>query len=258
MDIVHAVILGVVEGVTEFLPISSTGHMIIAADIMRVPETEFVKTFEIAIQLGAIAAVFSIYWRVFLLDWEIGKKVLAAFVPTAIVGFILYKFIKKFLLGNVAIVGAALLLGGIALIIFERIYKKNRANIHTLGDITYIQAFIIGMAQALAVVPGVSRSAATIIGGLMLGLGRVTVVEFSFLLAVPTMLAATALDIIKSHAAISAGDWGVLGIGFLTAMVVAYLSVKFLLGWVRRNNFIAFGVYRIMMGIFVLAFLRHH
>src|SRR3989338_225141 len=123
MDIIHAIVLAVVEGVTEFLPVSSTGHMIIASHLMRMPQTEFLKTFEIAIQLGAIGAVFGLYWRTFLLDWEIGLKVLAAFIPTAIIGFIVYKAIKKFLLGNIMVVAVALLVGGIFLVVFELLYK---------------------------------------------------------------------------------------------------------------------------------------
>lgn len=258
MELMHAVVLGIVEGITEFLPISSTGHMIITSKLMQVPETEFLKTFEIAIQLGAILAVVSMYWRTFLLDWEIGKKVMAAFVPTAIIGFILYKFIKQFLLGNIVVVGLALLIGGIFLIIFEKLYKPKNVTVHSLVDISYRQAILIGMAQALAVIPGVSRSAATIVGGLALGISRVSIVEFSFLLAVPTMTAATALDILKSSAIISATDYGILAVGFVIALAVAYVSVKLLLNYVRKNNFIAFGIYRIMMGFLVLIFLAGH
>ncbi len=255
MDILHTVILAVVEGLTEFLPVSSTGHMIIASHFMGMPQTEFLKTFEIAIQLGAIGAVFSMYWRTFLLDWETGIKVLTAFIPTAIVGFLLYKLIKQFLLGNVLIVAIALILGGVFLIIFEKTYKKDDVKVDSLSKISFVQALIIGLCQSLAVVPGVSRSASTIIGGLCLGISRVTIVEFSFLLAVPTMLAAAVFDILKSSSSISFAEFGVLGIGFVTAFIVALFSVKFLLKYVKQNNFIAFGVYRIMMGIFVLVFI---
>ena len=254
MDIIHAVILAIVEGLTEFLPVSSTGHMIIASHVMHVPQTEFLKTFEIAIQAGAIGAVFSLYWRTFLLDWEIGLKVLAAFVPTAVIGFILYKAIKHFLLGNIMVVGAALLLGGIFLVVFELLYKGRQGKIQCMEQITYPQAIIIGLCQALAVVPGVSRSAATIVAGLMLGVSRRTIVEFSFLLAVPTMLAATVLDLLKSGVDISPAQAGDLGLGFAVAFGVAFATVKFLLRYIKQNDFIPFGIYRIAVGA-VLLFL---
>ena len=256
MNIIDAVILAIVEGVTEFLPISSTGHMIIVSHLMRMPQTEFLKTFEIAIQLGAIGAVFSLYWRVFLLDWETGRKVLAAFIPTAVIGFILYKIIKKFLIGNLTVVAAALLLGGIFLVVFELFYKGKQAKTEGIERVTYPQAVIIGICQALAVIPGVSRSAATIAGGLMLGVSRSTIVEFSFLLAVPTMLAATILDVLKSSAAMTFADAGVLAVGFGAAFIIAFASVKFLLHYVKRNDFIVFGIYRIMVGFLLLFFCR--
>ncbi|MBI4310016.1 MAG: undecaprenyl-diphosphate phosphatase [Candidatus Omnitrophica bacterium] len=257
MDITHAIILAVVEGLTEFLPVSSTGHMIIASQLLHMPQTEFLKTFEIAIQLGAIGAVFSLYWRVFLLDWEVGKKVMAAFIPTAVIGFFLYKAIKQFLLGNMMVVAVAMLLGGIFLVVFELLYKGKQGNIQGMDRITYTQAITIGLCQALAVIPGVSRSAATIVGGLMLGISRRAIVEFSFLLAVPTMLAATALDLLKSSSSISFADAGVLGVGFGTAFIVAFATVKFLLCYVQANDFIPFGIYRIVVGMVLLfCFMR--
>jgi len=257
MDIFHTIVLAVIEGVTEFLPVSSTGHMIIASHLMQMPQTEFLKTFEIAIQLGAIAAVTGLYWRTFLLDWEIDAKVLAAFVPTAIIGLLLYKIVKKTLLGNAWVVIWAWFIGGAFIILFECFYPiKN--SIKEMKKISYPQAVLIGICQALAVIPGVSRSAATIIGGLMLGVERKTIVEFSFLLAVPTMLAATVLDLLKTDADITAGEWGMLGLGFLVAFVVAWGAVKFLLQYVQRHNFTAFGVYRVFAALisgFILSLL---
>lgn len=257
MELIHAVVIAIVEGLTEFLPVSSTGHMIIASHMMNMPQTEFLKTFEIAIQLGAIGAVFSLYWRVFLLDWEVGAKVLAAFVPTAVIGFLLYKIVKQFLLGNVAVVGLALLVGGIFLVVFERLYRGKQGAVKDLHGISYAQAVIIGLCQSVAVVPGVSRSAATIVGGLMLGISRTVIVEFSFLLAVPTMLAATVLDLLKSGPRITAHEFGLLAVGFVVAFAVAFATVKFLLRYVQRNDFIAFGVYRIAVGVLVLCFLQN-
>ena len=258
MSVLDAVILSIVEGLTEFLPVSSTGHMIMASHIMHLPQTEFLKTFEIAIQWGAIGAVFFLYWRTFLLDWEIGVKVLAAFVPTAVVGFILYKFIKKYLLSNVFVVGTALLAGGIFLIAFELFYKRRgppQIKVNGLEQITYRQAVIIGLCQAVAVIPGVSRSAATIVGGLCLGLSRKTVVEFSFLLAVPTMTAATALDLLKSGAEIDGPQWGILAVGFAGAFAVALAAVKFLLHYVKYYDFIPFGIYRVGAGLLALLWI---
>ena len=256
MEILHAIILSVVEGITEFLPVSSTGHMIITSHLMHIPQTEFLKTFEIAIQLGAIMAVFSRYWRVFLLDWEVVTKLTAAFVPTALVGLVLYKMIKKVLMGNAWVVVWALLVGGVLIILFEHFYKEKRATVNDLKHITYTQAMLIGLCQALAVVPGVSRSAATILGGLMLGVGRATIVEFSFLLAVPTMLAATVLDIYKSTAVLKSSDWGILGIGFMVAWLVAWITVRFFIKYVQQHNFTAFGVYRIAIALVLMVLFK--
>ncbi len=253
MDIFQAVILGVVEGVTEFLPVSSTGHMVIAAHLLKMPHTEFLKTFEIAIQLGAIMAVAGMYWRTFLLDWDIGLRVLAAFVPTAVIGLLLYKVIKQYLLGNMLVVVWSLFIGGALLILFEMYFRPKQEPVEKLEKITYKQAIIIGLCQALAVIPGVSRSAATIVGGMFLGISRRTIVEFSFLLAVPTMLAATLLDVAKTDAVLSADEWGVLGVGFIVAFIVAWFSVKFLLRYITRYNFTPFGVYRVLLALVLLS-----
>ncbi len=256
MDLIHAVILAIIEGVTEFLPVSSTGHMIAASHLMGMPQTEFLKTFEISIQLGAIAAVAGLYWRTFLLDWEVMVKVAAAFVPTAVIGFILYKLIKKFLLGNVLVVAWALFVGGVLLILFERLYRPKGKVITRMQDISYPQALWIGLCQAIAVVPGVSRSAATILGGLAVGVQRQVIVEFSFLLAVPTMLAATILDLIKTEAVLDSQAWGTLTVGFVLAFVVAWASVKFLLHYVRKHDLSVFGFYRVIAAVLLLLFIR--
>ncbi|MBI3602321.1 MAG: undecaprenyl-diphosphate phosphatase [Candidatus Omnitrophica bacterium] len=257
MDILHAVILSIIEGISEFLPISSTGHMIIASHLMHMPQTEFLKTFEIAIQLGAITAVIGLYWRVFLLDWEVTTKVMAAFVPTAAVGLIFYKLVKHYLLGNALVVIWSLLGGGVLIILFERLYRPKEDHIREVAQISYPQAMLIGLCQALAVIPGVSRSAATILSGLMLGVSRHTIVEFSFLLAVPTMLGATVLDLIKTDADLSLHEWGMLALGFAVAWTVALVSVKFFLYYIQRHNFTAFGIYRVIAAV-VFAFLLFH
>lgn len=251
MNVIDTFILGLVEGVTEFLPISSTGHLILAGKVLGLPESEFLKTFDIAIQLGAILAVIVLYARSLLVNVEILKRVAAAFVPTAVIGFVLYKLIKKFLLANSGVVLWSLFLGGIFLVVFERVYRERNAARGDLARMSYRDAVLIGLFQSLAVVPGVSRSAATIVGGLILGMTRRAVVEFSFLLAVPTMLAATAWDLLKTSQDITLGprEWQMLGLGFVTAFAVAIVSIKFLLHFIQRHNFMSFGIYRICVAV---------
>lgn len=248
MTFLHAIVLGIVEGITEFLPISSTGHMILAADLLKIPATEFVKSFQIIIQLGAIAAVLFLYWGQL---WKIEniKKIIVGSTPTAIIGFGLYKIIKENFLSSTPIVLWAMLVGGIILILFEYYYRGPDVYEEKTSDITYRQAFIIGIFQCLAVIPGISRSAATIIGGLSLGIPRKTIIEFSFMLAIPVILGASALDIYKTPAILSENNIPLLAVGFLTAFIVALLAIKFLLRFIKNNNFIPFGIYRIVAAI---------
>lgn len=249
MTFLQAVLLGVVEGITEFLPISSTGHLILTAHILGLSQTEFLKSFEIAIQLGAILAVVVLYRHRFLTEREVLKRVLAAFLPSAVLGFIFYYLIKKYLLGSTAVVLWSLFIGGIFLIIFESFYKEKETNADGLSKMTYTQAFLIGIFQSIAMIPGVSRAAATIVGGLCLGLKRKTIVEFSFLLAVPTMLAATALDLVRHGSSFSLSEAGFLLTGFITSFVVAIFGMKFFLYYVKNHDFTAFGVYRILAAL---------
>ncbi len=245
---IQAIILGIVEGITEFLPISSTGHLTLTANLLNLPDTEFWKSFEIAIQLGAILSVVVLYWNKIWSSRTLFLKVATAFVPTAIIGLIFYSLIKKFLLGNTIVVLVALLVGGILMIIFEKWYsKKPQLPENNLEDISYKQAGLIGLFQSLAIVPGVSRAAATIIGGLLLGLNRKTIIEFSFLLAVPTMAAATGLDLIKSNFAFSQSEWVTLAFGFVTSFIVALFAIKFLLRFIKNHTFEGFGWYRIIL-----------
>lgn len=249
MDYFQAIILSIIEGLSEFLPISSTGHLILASEALNIPQTNFVKSFQIFIQLGAILAVVVLYWRMVLQNKAIWKKIITAFIPTAIIGFLLYKFIKVYLLGNDKITLLALLIGGIILIVLELIYKEKDHHVEKIEDITYKNAAIIGLCQSLAVIPGVSRSAATVIGALFLGTKRKAAVEFSFLLAVPTMLAATGLDLVKENFAFTADQYSILAIGFLGSFVVAIVAIKWLLRFVRNHTFIPFGIYRIVLAI---------
>lgn len=249
MEFWHAFIFGVVEGISEFLPISSTGHLILTARILHLPQTEFVKSFEIVIQLGAIFSVVMLYFKSLCVDLESLKRILAAFFPTAVLGFLFHKIAKQFLLGNFHVVLGALFIGGIILIVFELLYKEKDCAVNEVRNISYKQAFLIGIFQTLAIIPGVSRSAATILGGLSLGLKRKTIVEFSFLLAVPTMLAATVLDLVKSAHAFSADQLGSLAVGFVVSFAVAVLAIRFFIHYIQKHNFIVFGIYRILVAI---------
>ncbi len=249
MDTFSAFILGIVEGVSEFLPISSTGHLILTSNLLGISQTEFVKTFEIAIQLGAIISVIVLYWKKFLMNFAVLKRVFAAFLPTAIIGFIFYKFIKNYLLSSSSIVLWSLFLGGVFLIVFELLHKDKSNASSDVASISYKQAILIGIFQAIAVIPGVSRSAATIIGGLILGLRRDVIVEFSFLLAVPTMLAATLLDLYKNADSFTQSEFSLLGIGFVTSFIVAIFAIKFLISFIKKYSFISFGVYRILIAL---------
>ncbi len=255
VNLLQALIFGIVEGITEFLPISSTGHLMLTAGALDLSQTEFLKTFEIAIQLGAILSVIVLYWRSLLVNFEIFKRVVAAFIPTAALGLLFYKIIKQFLMGSNAIVLWSMFIGGICLIVFELLHKEKDDAVDDLSVIPYRTSFLIGLFQSIAMIPGVSRSAATIVGGLILGLRRKAIVEFSFLLAIPTMLAATGLDLVKNVSGFSMAQIGSLAIGFVLSFVFAMLSVKFLLSFIQRHTFIGFGVYRIALSVLFWIYL---
>jgi undecaprenyl-diphosphatase len=256
MSFLHVLILSMIEGLTEFLPISSTGHLILASKLLSIAETDFVKTFQIVIQLGAILGVATLYSRKFLTSISLLKKLAVAFVPTAIVGFTLYPLIKGVLLGSSAITLNALFWGGIALIGVEWLLKRKKAEAKEMGEVTYKQALLIGTFQSFSVVPGVSRAAATIIGGLLSGLDRSTATEFSFLLAVPTMFAATGLDIYKSRHVIASAGFLTLFAGTVLSFFFAILAVKFLVNYVKKHDFTAFGVYRIALAALFWVFVK--
>src|SRR3990167_8642621 len=220
MNVFQSFILGIVEGATEFLPISSTGHLVLASSLLGVVQSDFVKSFEIVIQLGAILAVVVLYFKSFF-DTELIKRLIIAF--------------KRWHIRRESAVVAALT---------------------PPSALSYRQAFLVGLAQASAIIPGVSRSGATIIGGLALGLNRATIVEFSFLLAVPTMAAATALSLYKGHALVfTTHEWTALAVGFVTSFVVALASIRWLLSYVRHHSFTAFGVYRIVLSLAFFVYL---
>jgi undecaprenyl-diphosphatase len=254
MSIFYAIILGIVEGVTEFLPISSTAHLILAAHVMHLAETEFVKSFQIIIQLGAILSVVVLYWKKFL-DIEILKKLVVAFIPTGVIGLTVYKALKSYLLGNMTVVLSSLLIGGVLLIVWESFAKHSDEDVD-LAHITYGKALLIGLFQSVAIIPGVSRAAATIVGGSLIGIPKKTIVEFSFMLAVPTMLAASALELLKNHSAIS-GNAAPLAVGFVVSFITAIAAIKSFLGYIKRHNFAVFGWYRVALAIaFYFVFIR--
>jgi undecaprenyl-diphosphatase len=248
MTFLHAIIIGIVEGITEFLPISSTGHIIITGTLLQIPDTNFLKSFGVIIQLGAILGVVFLYFNA-LINIKNIKKIIVGSIPTALIGFGLYDIIKKDLLGSTNVVLWAMLLGGLFLIIFEYFYKGPDVEEEQTYDITYKQSFIIGIFQSLAVIPGVSRSAASIIGGLSLGIPRKTIVEFSFMLAVPVMIGASSLDVYKNLEIFTKANFTILATGFITSFIVSIIAIKFLLRFIKSNNFIPFGVYRIIAAI---------
>ncbi len=250
MNVGQAIVLGFVEGVTEFLPISSTGHMILVSNFLGIAQSDFVKSFEIIIQLGAILAVVVFYARKIVMQKELILPVLLGFVPTAVIGLVMYRIVKTYLLGNTSIVVGSLFVGGIIMIAVER-WIVPSWNRRSRPFISGRDAMLIGLFQAMAIIPGVSRSAATIIGGLLLGVRRENIVEFSFLLAIPTMAAATGLDLISNASLFSSTQAGLLAVGFVVSFVTALGSIRFLLHYIKMHDFAAFGVYRIVVAIMV-------
>jgi undecaprenyl-diphosphatase len=241
------IILAIVEAITEFLPVSSTGHTILAAVILGVEQTPFVKSFYLVLEFGSIVSVVVLYWRLFF-NFEIIKRVIVGVLPTGIIGLVLYRTFKDFLLGNTQVVLWALLLGGIFLIVFEWRYRE-RATYDDVTSIPYKHCLLIGLFQSISVIPGLSRSTATITGGLVLGLKRQTTVLYSFLLAVPTMIGVSSFDLLMSFTPLSQepSQVGLLALGFVTSFLVALVVIKMFLSYIRTNNFIPFGVYRILI-----------
>ncbi|RMG67348.1 MAG: undecaprenyl-diphosphate phosphatase [Bacteroidetes bacterium] len=253
MNLIQTIILAAVEGLTEFLPVSSTGHMILASSLMNIHEDPFVKTFEVAIQLGAILAIVLLYAQRFLQGLPIYFKLAAAFLPTAIIGFLAYDFIKGYLF-NPIVVSTSLVIGGIILILIDRRVVRQESKVENLADIPYKQAFMIGLFQCLSMIPGVSRAAATIIGGVFNGLDKKQATEFSFLLAVPTMFAATGYDLLRTSVAFSQHEWMLLAVGLVVAFITAWIAVKIFLRIVENYGFKHFGYYRIVIGLLFLLY----
>ena len=265
MDILTPVLLGVVEGLTEFLPVSSTGHLILATRLLGYDAARW-EVFNIVIQLGAILAVVVVYWRTFVAvaagclrrqpgAWRFVRNILAAFLPAAVIGLALHRRIEA-MLGNATVVAVALIVGGVAILLVERLAK--RRTIAGVAEVPLTTTLGIGLVQCLAMVPGVSRSGATIMGALAMGVERRTAAEFSFFLAVPTMLGATAVELAKHRhelAGPGAVALGAIGIGFAVAFVVALVVVRLFISIVTRSGFAPFACYRIVIGTAALIVL---
>ena len=251
MGIFESIILGIIEGFTEFLPISSTGHLIVASEIMGIEQTQITKAYEVIIQFAAILAVLITYKDKFHpKKIELWKKLILAFIPIGTIGYIFSDFIKSMF--DIKIVAIMFIIGGIIFLIIERYYKEKKNFIDDVEKVSYKQALWIGIAQIFALIPGTSRAGSTIIGAMLVGLSRKASAEFSFLLAFPVMCATTGYDLLKHYKDFSDANLIVLGVGFITAFIVAYLTIKLFLAFLQRFTFVALGVYRIIFGIILL------
>jgi undecaprenyl-diphosphatase len=243
MNVFQAFVLGIVEGLTEFIPVSSTGHLILSAYLLGIPQTPFQKSFEIIIQLGAILAVVFVYREKLMKNLKLWKKLIVAFVPTGVIGLLFHDFFKSSF--NAKITSTMLIAWGIVFIAVELLKVSDRAKTRSVENVSYIQAFFVGVFQSFALIPGTSRSGATIIGGMLLGMDRITATEFSFLLAVPTMFSATVYEAAKGF---EISEVGLILVGFLTSMIFAFVSIKFLLTFLKTHSLVPFGIYRIIVG----------
>ena len=251
MDIFQAIIIGIIEGFTEFLPISSTGHMIVASRFLGIEESALMKAYEVIIQFAAIMAVMLIYReKLTFKKVDLWMKLFVAFLPLAIVGFIFKDQIKT--LFNVETVAWMFIIGGIVFLVVEHFYEEKEFHVKEVEKVSYTQAWWVGFAQIFSLVPGTSRAGATIIGGLLTGLDRKTSTEFSFLLAIPVMAAVTGYDLLKHYQDFADANWGAFIVGFITAFIVAYITVKLFLVFIQRFTFVVFGIYRIIFGVFLL------
>ncbi|MCD0488125.1 undecaprenyl-diphosphate phosphatase [Pedobacter sp. MC2016-14] len=255
MNVVQAIILAIIEGLTEFLPVSSTGHMILASSYMGIASDPFVKLFTIVIQLGAILSVVVLYFKRFFKSLDFYYKLVVAFIPAAVFGLLLSDKIDE-LLESPLTVAVSLVVGGVILLFVDKWF--NKAIIHTEEDINYLTALKIGFFQCIAMIPGVSRSGASIVGGMSMKLSRKAAAEFSFFLAVPTMVAATGkklLDFYKEGHTITSDQFQVLAVGNVVAFIVALLAIKSFIGFLNKYGFVAFGWYRIVAGLIIIALI---
>jgi undecaprenyl-diphosphatase len=252
MNIFNSLILGIIEGITEFLPISSTAHLIITSKFLSIAQSDFVKFFEVFIQSGAILAVLVLYFQYILKNKNVIRNIISSFIPTALIGFVLYKIIKGIFFESFALISIALIVVGVLFIIVELLIKKKKIvqkkSVRSINDRT---AFLIGFFQSLAVIPGVSRSGIVMVGMMALGFKREEAALYSFLLAVPTIGAASLLDLFKMRGMLfsSINLLPVLIVGFIISFIVAYIVVKWFIGFLQKNTLIPFGIYRIILGV---------
>jgi len=254
MDIFQAIIIGIIEGFTEFLPISSTGHMIVASEFLGIAQDDVTKAYEVIIQFAAILAVMLNYKEKMsfkkVLLWQ---KLIVAFLPLAIVGYIFKDEIKA--LFTVETVAWMFIIGGVVFLVVEYFYEEKEFHVNDVEKVSYTQALWIGIAQIFSLVPGTSRAGATIIGGLLVHLDRKTSAEFSFLLAIPVMAAVSGYDLLKHYQEFADANWVAFLVGFVTAFIVAYLTIKLFLAFLQRFTFVAFGWYRIVVGVLLLVLI---
>lgn len=254
MNLIHAIILAIIEGITEFLPVSSTGHMIIGSTAMGIASQPFVKVFTVAIQFGAILSVLVLYWRRFIQNFNFYIRLFVAFLPAAVFG-LLFKHQIDSLLENIVVVALALIIGGVIFLFLDGFFERRSTRSTSIEDVSLPKALNIGLFQVISMVPGVSRSAATIIGGLTQGLSPTTAAEFSFFLAVPTMFAATCKslwDYHKEGGTFNGDELMLLGVGNVIAFLVAMLAIKSFISFLTRHGFKVFGYYRIAIGLAIL------
>lgn len=240
MNWLHSLILGFVEGMTEFLPVSSTGHLILTSNALGISNSDFLKAFEIVIQTGAIASVIIIYWQDLVKERSLLIKLGIAFLPTGILGLLLHGAVKKYLFTPI-VVCSALFFGGVILLFLENLASKIKRK-----EFTYVRYFLLGLFQCFAFIPGVSRSAATILAARLMGASREESVKFSFLLAIPTILAASAYSLLKVELSFSSNQVMALILGLISSFVFGFLSVKIFLKWLNHQTFVLCGIYRIV------------
>ncbi|MDP4011218.1 MAG: undecaprenyl-diphosphate phosphatase [Candidatus Roizmanbacteria bacterium] len=258
MNIIHVIILGIVEGITEFLPVSSTFHLIWTSQLLSLPQSDFVKLFQVVIQGGAIGAVILLYWKEVLTNLSLMKKLMVSFIPTAIIGLMLYKLIKDVFFESMMVTTVVFIVVGILFILIERYIKAGKLSMKLdISKLTYKDALLIGVFQALAVVPGVSRAGAVLVGMMILGYRRDESAKYSFILSIPTILAAAALDLLQmrdiAFASIDTSMVLLLGLGI--AFISSLICVKWLITYLQNHSLELFGWYRIAVGILLLAAL---
>lgn len=264
--ILLVIILGIVEGITEFLPVSSTGHMILVERFINSQNVtkSFMDNFLVIIQFGAILSVVLYFWRdltpfvktkeEFKEKFSLWSKIIVGVLPAAIIGLLADDYIEEFFMDNTTIIAIMLILYGIFFILIEN--RKFDVKVDSIAKMSYKLALIIGFCQCLAMIPGTSRSGATILGALILGVSRAAAAEFSFFLAIPTMAGATLLKLVKNGVSFTSTEWQLLAIGFVVSFIVAYVVIKWFMGYIKKRTFKAFGIYRVILGILVLILMR--